>query len=130
MLVRPRVMGEKTLALDRKPRHFPFQFEATSRETDVYEIELPKEYVVDDVPEPVNVDMGFGAYHSKIEVDGRSLHNVEEHRRQNLTQNHRRNNKGHRFTQIPPGKNGSSGNGDGNPVSSRGKSVVVIRRGC
>jgi len=73
MLVRPRVMGEKTLSLDRKPRHFPFQFEATSRETDVYEIELPKEYVVDDLPEPVNVDMGFGAYHSKIEVDGRSL---------------------------------------------------------
>jgi hypothetical protein len=30
MLVRPRVMGEKTLALDRKPRHLPFQFEATS----------------------------------------------------------------------------------------------------
>jgi hypothetical protein len=84
MLVRPRVMGEKTLALDRKPRHFPFQFEATSRETDVYEIELPKEYVVDDVPEPVNVDMGFGAYHSKIEVDGRSLRYSREFLRRDV----------------------------------------------
>ncbi|HTT22778.1 MAG TPA: hypothetical protein VMG82_27865 [Candidatus Sulfotelmatobacter sp.] len=73
MLLRPRVIGEKSLTLDRKPRHFPFQFEDTSRETDVYEFELPKEYGVDDLPEPVNVDMGFAAYHSKFEVAGNKL---------------------------------------------------------
>jgi len=73
MLLRPRVIGEKSLSLDRKPRHYPFQFEDTSRETDVYEFELPKEYTVDDVPEPVNVDMGFAAYHSKIEVAGNKV---------------------------------------------------------
>ena len=73
MLVRPRVLGEKSMALERKPRHRPIQFEDASRETDVYEFELPKEYVVDDVPEPVSVDMGFAAYHSKIEVSGNKL---------------------------------------------------------
>lgn len=73
MLLRPRVIGEKSLALDRKPRHFPFSFEDTSRETDVYEFELPTEYSVDDLPEPVNVDMGFAAYHSKVEVTGNKL---------------------------------------------------------
>ena len=73
MLLRPRVIGEKSLALDRKPRHFPFQFEDTSRETDVYEFDLPKEYSVDDLPEPVNVDMGFAAYRSKFEVAGNKL---------------------------------------------------------
>lgn len=73
MLLRPRVMGEKSLVLDRKPRHFPFQFEDATRETDVYEFELPKEYSVDDVPGPVDVDMGFAAYHSKIEVAGNKL---------------------------------------------------------
>jgi hypothetical protein len=73
MLLRPRVIGEKSLTLDRKPRHFPFQFEDASRETDVYEFELPKEYSVDDVPAPVDVDMGFAAYHSKIEVAGNKL---------------------------------------------------------
>jgi uncharacterized protein DUF3857/transglutaminase superfamily protein len=73
MLLRPRVIGEKSLALDRKPRHFPFQFEDATRETDVYEFELPKEYSVDDLPEPVNVDMGFAAYHSKFEVAGNKL---------------------------------------------------------
>ncbi len=73
MLVRPRVMGEKSLALERKPRHFPFQFEDTSQETDVYEFDLPQGYVVDDVPDPVKVDMGFAAYQSKVEVTGSKL---------------------------------------------------------
>jgi len=73
MLVRPRVMGEKAIALERKPRRFPFQFEDTSRETDVYEFELPKEYAVEDVPDPVNVDMGFATYQSKVEVTGSKL---------------------------------------------------------
>jgi len=52
LLLRPRVLGEKGLVLERKPRHFPFQFEDASHETDVYEFELPKKYSVDDVPEP------------------------------------------------------------------------------
>ena len=65
-------MGEKGFTLERKPRHFPFQFEDTSRETDVFEIDLPKEYVVDDVPDPVSVDMGFAMYQSKVEVWDRS----------------------------------------------------------
>lgn len=70
MLVRPRVLGEKGFALDRKPRQYPFQFESKSRETDTFEIELPKEYSVEDVPEPVKVDAGFATYQSKVEVQG------------------------------------------------------------
>jgi hypothetical protein len=73
MLVRPRVMGEKALSLERKPRRLPFQFEDASRETDVYEFDLPKEYAIDDVPEPVKVDMGFATYESKIEITGTKL---------------------------------------------------------
>lgn len=73
MLLRPRVIGEKALSLDRKPRHFPFSFEDTSRETDVFEFDLPSQYTVDDLPDPVNVDMGFAAYHSKFEVEGKKL---------------------------------------------------------
>lgn len=73
MLVRPRIVGEKSFSLGLKPRHSPFQFADTSRETDVYEVELPKNYVVDDVPNPVNVDMGFATYQSKVEVTGTML---------------------------------------------------------
>ena len=73
MLVRPRVMGEKGMALERKPRKFPFQFEDTTRETDVFDFDLPPGYVVDDTPEPVKVDMGFASYESKIEVKDNKL---------------------------------------------------------
>jgi hypothetical protein len=84
MLVRARVMGEKSIPLERKPRHFPFQFEGTSRETDMYEIDLPKEYVVDDVPDPVKVDMGFAMYQSKVEVIGSTLRYSREFVRRNV----------------------------------------------
>lgn len=78
MLVRPRVLGEKSFALERKPRQYPFQFERTSRETDSFEIELPKEYAVEDVPDPAKVDAGFASYQSKIEVEGSRLRYTRE----------------------------------------------------
>src|SRR5262249_47359208 len=73
MLVRPRVLGEKSFALERKPRLYPVEFERGSKEVDEYEIELPAGYVVDDLPDPVKVDVGFAAYQSKIEATGNKL---------------------------------------------------------
>jgi Domain of Unknown Function with PDB structure (DUF3857)/Transglutaminase-like superfamily len=73
LLLRPRVIGEKGFFLERKPRKYPFQFESTTREVDDYEIELPKEYAVDDVPDPVKVDVGFARYESKVEVTGSKI---------------------------------------------------------
>lgn len=78
MLVRPRVLGEKSFALERKPRQYPFQFESKSRETDSFEIELPKEYAVEDVPDPVKVDAGFATYQSKVEVEGTKVRYTRE----------------------------------------------------
>jgi len=73
LLVRPRVLGEKGFFLERKPRKYAFQFESTTREVDEYEINLPKDYTVDDVPDPVKVDMGFARYESKVEVKGSTI---------------------------------------------------------
>jgi hypothetical protein len=73
MLVRPRVLGEKSEYVERKPRHYSIELGQTADETDTYEIELPKGYTVDDVPFPANVDVGFAAYRSKIDVDGSKL---------------------------------------------------------
>lgn len=73
MLVRPRVLGEKGIHLDSKPRRNPVEFEGASRQTDMYEIEIPPEYTVDDIPAPVNVDVGFASYQSKVEVSGSKL---------------------------------------------------------
>jgi hypothetical protein len=42
--------------------------------TDEYDIELPEGYAVDELPDPVKVDMGFASYQSSTEVHGRTLH--------------------------------------------------------
>ena len=73
MLVRPRVLEEKGFEVESKPRQYAFVLGRASRETDSYEIDLPQGYTVDDVPDPVKLDMGFASYQSKIEVAGSKL---------------------------------------------------------
>jgi len=74
MLVRPRVLGEKSFDIGhRKPRLYPVALHSSSRETDTYEIDLPKDFTVDDLPDPVKIDVGFASYQSKIEVEGSKL---------------------------------------------------------
>ncbi len=73
LLLRPRVIGEKSFALDTKPRHYDLEFNAASSETDAYDIELPNGYKVDDLPDGANADFGFATYQSKYEVDGNHL---------------------------------------------------------
>jgi hypothetical protein len=51
---------------------------ATS-EKDVYEIQLPPGYVVDDLPEPLHVDLGFARYSSKVEAAGTTLRYSREY---------------------------------------------------
>lgn len=74
LLVRPRVLGDDSNYVEHKPRHFAIELETTGQETDSYEIELPTGYVVDDVPDPVKIDVGFASYESKIDVQGNKLH--------------------------------------------------------
>lgn len=79
MLFRPRVLDNKSTPVEHKPRHFAIELERTSHETDQYEIELPKDYQVDDVPEPVKIDVGFASYQSKIEIQGSKLNYWREY---------------------------------------------------
>jgi hypothetical protein len=73
MLVRPRVLGEKSFVVERKERHYAFVMGGVTQESDTYEIEIPKDYVVDDIPEPTSIDSGFASYESKVIVDGSKL---------------------------------------------------------
>ena len=73
MLVRPRVLDEKSSYVENKPRLYPIELQDTTRQTDIYEIEIPKEYQVDDIPNPTNIDVGFASYQSKIEAEGNKL---------------------------------------------------------
>jgi hypothetical protein len=74
LMVRPRVLGSYDLDVDQKARHVAIDLEETMQGTDEYDIELPPGYVVDELPDPVKVDVGFASYVSSTELHGRVLH--------------------------------------------------------
>lgn len=74
LMVRPRVLGSDALDVDRKARHVAINLRQTMQVTDDYDIELPVGYAVDELPDPVKVDVGFASYVSSTEVHGRMMH--------------------------------------------------------
>lgn len=76
LLVRPRVLGVKAWGVleTKEPRKYPVEFRGPERDTDIFEIELPAGYEVDDLPPPMDVEYTFGSYHSKTMVEGNVLH--------------------------------------------------------
>jgi hypothetical protein len=74
LLVRPRVVGSDVLPFDDKPRKVPIDLDTTGRWHDSFDITLPPGYVVDETPDPVNVDVDFAAYHSTVTAKDNHLH--------------------------------------------------------
>ncbi len=76
LLVRPRVLGVKTLGLatTKHPREYPFELSGMGLETDSFDITIPAGYSVDDLPEPADADYGFASYHAKTVVEGGTIH--------------------------------------------------------
>ena len=75
LIVRPRVVGGKgSSLLTGKPRKYPIQFEEATRQDDVFDITLPAGYVVDELPQPVNVKCDYATYKSEVQVTGNVLH--------------------------------------------------------
>jgi hypothetical protein len=72
LLVRPRVLGSKTRSTmeSKEPRQFPVEFDGPVLDTDKFEITLPPGFTVDELPPPVDLDVGFASYHSKTEASG------------------------------------------------------------
>jgi hypothetical protein len=79
LLVRPRVVGDDAVPFDDKLRTLPIDLEATGRWRDSFDIAIPDGYVVDETPDPVDVDTGFGSYHSTVSVKGNLLHYESEY---------------------------------------------------
>jgi hypothetical protein len=79
LLVRPRVVGSHVLAFNDKPRTVPIDLSATGRWHDSFDITLPPGYVVDETPDPVNLDLDFASYHSNITAKGDDLHYEREY---------------------------------------------------
>ncbi len=76
LMVRPRVYGSESLEIDRKVRDVPIDLKQTMVATDDFTIELPAGYSMDELPEPVKVDVGFASYESSSKLTGNSLHYI------------------------------------------------------
>jgi hypothetical protein len=74
LMIRPRVLGSENLETDRKPRRVPINLSETLQEHDDYTINLPPGYVVDEIPDPVKLDLGFASYESSSSVKDNVLH--------------------------------------------------------
>ena len=75
ILVRPRVLGvvSKGMLEKKEPRTHTVEFSGPERDSDVFDIELPPGVSVDELPEPINTDVGYASYHSKTEIIGHSI---------------------------------------------------------
>ncbi len=74
LLVRPRVLGSMSMRFDDKPRKVPIDLDATGRWHSSFDITLPAGYVVDETPDPVDVDTDFASYHASATAKGNVLH--------------------------------------------------------
>ncbi|HTV06159.1 MAG TPA: DUF3857 domain-containing protein [Acidobacteriaceae bacterium] len=70
LLVRPRVIGTDSVEVQPGWRKYPVEFDGTGDWRDTFSVKIPAGYTVDDLPDPVNVDMGFASYHSDVKADG------------------------------------------------------------
>ena len=75
VLVRPRLFGtfSSSIMESKEARSNSVEFEAPLRNTDVFEITLPAGYAIDELPPPVNEDIGFVSYRSATEFKGNLL---------------------------------------------------------
>ena len=79
MLVRPRVLGSDSFEIDRKIRTYPVELGETRTVRDDFDVDLPEGYIVDEIPDPVSIDVGFAMYKSRTEMHGNTMHYAREY---------------------------------------------------
>jgi len=85
LLVRPRVIGSDAYGLLDKPRVYPISFDGARTWKDDFDVTIPAGYAVDDVPNAVNMDVGFASYHSEVKAKDGVLHYHREYTIKQLT---------------------------------------------
>lgn len=83
LLLRPRVLGTHARVvpdvMEGKQREYPIELGHPGTWRDSYDIAIPDGYVVDDMPNPVNVDVDFASYHASVSAKGQVLHYESEY---------------------------------------------------
>jgi hypothetical protein len=57
----------------------PISFPGVGTWTDSFDVTIPPGYTVDDVPDPVNLDVGFATYRSEVKAQGDTLHYTRQY---------------------------------------------------
>jgi hypothetical protein len=65
--------------MEGKPRVYPIEIGHPGRWRDSFDITLPPGYIVDETPDPVNLDLDFASYHSSVYAKGNVLHYEREY---------------------------------------------------
>ena len=83
LLIRPRVLGSHARAvpdvMEGKPRAYSIEIGHPGRWHDSFDIAIPPGYVVDETPDPINIDLDFASYHSTVSAKGNVLHYDREY---------------------------------------------------
>ena len=83
LLLRPRVLGTHAHVvpdvMEGKQREYPIELGHPGTWRDSYDIAIPDGYVVDDMPNPVSVDVDFASYHASVSAKGQVLHYESEY---------------------------------------------------
>jgi len=75
LILRPDIVGALPSAiLEGKPRKYPIQFREATRQDDVFDINLPAGYVVDELPPTAIASCEYASYRREIQVKGDKLH--------------------------------------------------------
>ena len=85
LLVRTRVVGTDAYGLTDKPRKVPISFGQVGTWKDRFEVTIPAGYKVEDLPDPVKVDVGFASYTSQVKVVGGALDYQSDYVQKKLT---------------------------------------------
>jgi hypothetical protein len=83
LLLRPRVLGSHvrnvTDVMQGKPRTYAIELGHTGRFQDSFDIAIPAGYLVDETPDPVDLNVDFASYKSSVSVKGNLLHYEREY---------------------------------------------------
>jgi hypothetical protein len=69
LLVRPRVLGSDAESLNEKPCKYPIDLRVVGTRRDTFDVSMPAGFVVDELPGPMKIDVGFATYSSEVKAD-------------------------------------------------------------
>jgi len=83
IILRPRILGSHAHVvaevMEGRPRIYPIELGHPGRWHDSFDVVVPQGYAVDDIPDPVKVDLDFASFHASVTSKDGHLHYDSEY---------------------------------------------------